>query len=384
MRTINKNILLMGVVSYFTDFASAMITPILPIFVVVILHQGMDKLGLIVAVATFISYALRIFSGYIADHFGVVKPLVVGGYVLSAIAKPLFGFAHDYITVGLLRSVERFGKGVRSAPKDLLISSYAQEGHSGKTFGFHKTLDLAGELSGALFLFGVLYYFGQSEAVIRNLFFATLIPGAIGVFVVIFFVKDIEKKEHTQKLSLKLTPKDKLTLSSLLYYFLFAMFALDTAFFAMQAKSVGISILIIPVLFMVSTTAQGLSSYFFGALSDKIGVKKVMGFAYVSGVLSQFFLFLEMQVSTWVAYAFLGLFTVISLNANRALIAKTADNKGVVYGIFYACVALFGAVGAYVFGVIWQKYGMHTSLSISLSATILITLLFLLKGKSHG
>lgn len=385
MKTINKNVVMLGLVSYFTDFASAMITPILPIFVVSILHEGMDKLGLIVAIATFISYGLRVISGYIADRFGLVKPLVVSGYVLSAISKPLFGFAHDYIAVGLLRSAERFGKGVRSAPKDLLIASYTHKDQSGKTFGFHKTLDLAGELSGALFLFVMLYIFGQNEAVMRNVFFATLIPGVIGVFVVLFFVKDIQKSQEAgQNLSLKLTQNDKQTIFGLLFYFLFSMFALDTAFFAMEAKSIGMSIVIIPILFMVSTTVQGVSSYYFGLLSDKIGVKKVMGFAYISGVLSQFFLYLQTPFYTWIAYGFLGLFTVISLNTNRALIAKNADNRGVVFGIFYACVALFGAVGAYIFGVIWQDYGMSTSLALSLLCTIVITLVFFIRGKENG
>ena len=385
MKTINKNVVMLGVVSYFTDFASAMITPILPIFVVTILHEGMDKLGLIVAVATFISYGLRVFSGYIADRFELVKPLVVGGYLLSALSKPLFGFAHDYIAVGLLRSVERFGKGVRSAPKDLLIANYTHKDHSGKTFGFHKTLDLAGELSGALFLFLMLYFFGQNEIVMRNVFFATLIPGAIGVFVVLFFVKDIQKSQETRRnLSLKLTQNDKQTISQLLFYFLFSMFALDSAFFAMQAKSIGMTILVIPILFMVSTTVQGVSSYYFGLLSDKIGVNKVMGFAYVSGVLSQFFLYLQTPFYTWIAYGFLGLFTVISLNTNRALIAKNADNRGLIFGVFYACVALFGAVGAYIFGVIWQDYGMKVSLMLSLIATAIITLIFFIRGKDNG
>lgn len=382
MSTINKNVVMMGLVSYFTDFASAMITPILPIFVVIVLHEGMDKLGLIVAVATFISYALRIFSGYIADKFEVVKPLVVGGYLLSTISKPLFGFAHDYIAVGALRSAERFGKGVRAAPKDLLISHYSHKDHSGKTFGFHKTLDLAGELSGALFLFLMLYHFGQSETVMRNIFIATIIPGLIGVFIVIFFVKDIQKKQDIgPRLTFRLTQQDKQTAKRLVFYFFYMMFALDSAYFTMEAKSVGIATLVIPLLFMVSTTMQSLTSYYFGMLTDKIGVKKVMGVAYTSGVLAQFFLFLQTPVFTWIAFGFLGLFTVISLNANRSYIAKTADNRGVVFGLFYACVALFGAVGAYISGVIWEHYGMHASLTLSFVATAVITLLFFVKGK---
>ena len=162
------------------------------------------------------------------------------------------------------------------------------------------------------------------------------------------------------------------------------MFALDSAFFAMEAKSIGIATLIIPLLFIISTTTQGLTSYYFGILSDKIGVKKVMGFAYMSGVLSQFFLYLQTPLFTWIAYGFLGLFTVISLNANRSLIAKNADNKGLVFGIFYACVALFGAVGAYIFGVIWQEYGMDLSLALSLIFTMCITLVFFIIGKKNG
>lgn len=382
MKSIDKNIVMLGIVSFFTDFASAMITPILPIFIVIILHEGMDKLGLIVAVATFVSYGLRIFSGYIADHFGVVKPLVVGGYALSAVSKPLFGFAHDYLAVGILRSAERFGKGVRSAPKDLLISSYAKKQDSGKTFGFHKTLDLAGELSGALFLFAMLYFFGESETVMRNVFLGTLIPGAIGVFVVLFLVKDIQKSENLEKkIDFKFTANDKQTLQGLLFYFLFSLFALDTAFFAMSAQAIGMAILLIPILFMTSTLSQGVSSYYFGVLSDKIGVQKVMGFAYMSGVLSQFFLYLQTPFFTWIAYVFLGLFTVISLNANRSYIAKTADNRGVIFGVFYACVALFGAIGAYAFGVIWQEFGMEMALFISLLCTLFTTLFFFLYPK---
>ena len=79
VKTINKNVVMLGWVSFFTDMASAMINPILPIFVVMVLHEGMDKLGIVVAIATFVSYGLRLLSGYISDRYGIVKPLVVGG-----------------------------------------------------------------------------------------------------------------------------------------------------------------------------------------------------------------------------------------------------------------------------------------------------------------
>jgi MFS family permease len=377
MKTINKNIVVLGFVSFFTDMASAMINPILPIFIVVTLHEGVDKLGVVVALATFVSYALRLLSGYLSDRYGVVKPLVVVGYFLSAISKPFIGFTHDYKSIAALKSFERFGKGIRSAPKDVMISTYSQKNTSGKTFGFHKMLDIAGELSGILILFGTLYYFGESESVIRNIFYATLITGIIGVILVLFFVEDIPKREKHPQTTFTLTKKDKQSAKSLLFYFFFLFFLFSDAFFTIQAKEVGITTLFIPLLFAVSAAIQTVTSYGFGLFIDKYGVKAVLSFAYVCGVIAQALLYMQNPLFTWIAFGFFGLFTVASLNANRAYIAQSADNQGSVYGVFYAGIALFGAFGAYISGLIWQQYGLSNALMFSLIGTLFVSLLFI-------
>ncbi|WP_309498525.1 MFS transporter [Sulfurovum sp.] len=378
MKTIDKNVIMLGWVSFFTDMASAMIHPILPIFVVAVLHEGVDKLGVIVAVSTFVSYALRLLSGYISDRYGIVKPLVVGGYAFSALSKPLIGLTHGYQGIAGLQALERLGKGLRSAPKDLMIVQYSKENASGKTFGFHKMMDIAGELSGALILFGLLLFFGQSEAVIRNIFYATLIPGIIGLVIVVFFVSDVPKPKAILKQSFALTQNDKKTIGSLFFYFLFVLFIFSDSFFTMQAKGVGISIAMIPLLFVVSTGVQTVSSYIFGVWIDQFGVKRILAFSYICGVAAQGFLYLESPIFTWVAYVFLGLFTVTSLNANRTIIAQSADNKGSVYGIFYAGIALFGAFGAYISGVIWEHFGMHFALAFSFFGTLGLAVIFIL------
>ena len=374
---------MLGWVSFFTDMASAMINPILPLFIVIVLHEGMDKLGIIVAIATFVSYALRLFSGYIADHYGLVKPLVVGGYAFSALSKPLIGFTQGYESVAALKAAERLGKGLRSAPKDLMIARYSKENESGKTFGFHKTLDIAGELSGTLILFGLLWIFGQSETVMRNIFYATLIPGIIGLMIAAFFVHDIPRPKSSPNTSFALTVRDKKVVRSLFFYFLFILFLFNDAFFTMQAKGVGIATALIPLLFMVSAGMQTLTSYLLGSLTDKIGVKRIMVFAYFCAVTAQAFLYMKSPLYTWFAYAFLGLFTVASLNANRAFIAQKADNRGLVYGIFYAGVALFGAAGAYISGLIWESFGMKIALEFSLGGTVLLFIVFILTRFGH-
>jgi len=384
MKTIDKNVVMLGWVSFFTDMASAMINPILPIFVVVVLHEGMDKLGIIVAIATFVSYALRLLSGYLSDRYGIVKPLVVGGYLLSALSKPLIGMTHGYQSIALLKACERVGKGLRSAPKDLMISNYSQTNASGKTFGFHKTMDIAGELSGILILFGLLWYFGQSETVIRSIFYATLIPGIIGVVIVAFFVEDIPKPKSLARQAFVLTDRDKKAIVSLLFYFVFLFFVFSDAFFTMQAKEMGISVAVIPLLFAVSAAVQTLTSYGFGLMTDRFGVRYVLWFAYGCGVIAQGLLYLREPFFTWIAYAFLGLFTVASLNANRAFVSENADNRGSVYGVFYAGVALFGAAGAYVSGVIWEYFGMQSALLFSLVGTALLTLLYTGRGYARS
>jgi MFS family permease len=365
IKSIDKNVILLGWVSFFTDMASAMINPILPIFVVSILNQGYDKLGFIVAIATFVSYGLRLFSGYVSDRYGIVKPLLVSGYALSAISKPLLVVSQGWKSVAVLKGVERLGKGIRSAPKDLLIAKYAKNKQEGKTFGFHKTMDIAGELSGTLLLFAVLAYWGESEEIIRTIFTATLIPGLIALIIVVFFVKDAPKKEQLEQ-KFSITKEDIRVIKTLLFYFLFLFFLFSDAFFTMRAYAVGIETFWIPLLFVVSTLTQTLISFPIGKLIDKIGYFKVMAAAYLSGVIAQLLLLQGSQLAIWIAYAFLGIFTVTTLNANRAYIAQFAHNKGSVYGVFYAGVALFAALGAMVCGVLWEHFGTQSALLFSM------------------
>lgn len=379
---INRNVILLGWVSYFTDMASAMITPVLPVFVVVVLHEGADRLGFIVAIATFLSYALRLLSGYISDRFNIVKPLVVSGYLLSALSKPLLYLSQGWQSVALLRGAERVGKGVRSAPKDVLIAHYSKADKQGTTFGFHKTLDIAGELSGTLLLFVLLLLYGQSEGVLRTIFLATLAPGLAGL-ALLFFVKDAPKPD-AKPVRFSLTADDKAVVKMLLFYFLFVFFVFSDAFFTMRAIDAGFATVMVPLLFMVSTATQTLLSYPIGRLIDKVGIKGVMIASFSAGIGAQALLLEGSSLSVWAAYALLGLFTVASLNANRAYIAQRSSNRGSVYGIFYAGVALFAASGAVVCGVLWERVAPNAALVFALAGTAAVATAYLFTVAMHG
>lgn len=370
MKNIDKNIIYLGWVSFFTDLASNMVTTLLPIYIIYVLHEGVDKLGAIIAVATFISYIFRILFGYLSDKFQIVKPFVVVGYLISALSKPLLATSTTYLGVAVLRGVERMGKAIRSASKDSLISAYTKDKADGKTFGFHKMMDIAGELSGAVIIYIIFLFFAKSETAIRNIFMITLIPGLMASFIALVYVKDVPYKRKTK--NIVFVKEDMKLLPILFIYFGFIFFIMSDQFFILRAKENGYGLEIIPLFIIVLTAVQVLASYYSGVLSDIIGVKYSLILSFIFGIGSIFMI----NTNMWISFGLLGLFTVVSLNAIRAKISKSAISKGFIYGIFYGGVAIFGALGALAVGFIWKTYGFDAVLIYSeIGMSIMLLLL---------
>ena len=369
MKTINKNVIWLGWTSFFTDMASSMITTLLPIFVVYVLHEGVDKLGIVIAVATFVSYAFRVIFGYLSDRLAIVKPFIVAGYLVSALSKPLLAFTHTYATIALLRGVERIGKAVRSAPKDALISAYSQTKQSGRTFGFHKMMDISGELSGALIVLAVFMLLQKDEAFIRTIFTWTLLPGLIATAIMFIFVEDTpykaKKKDVFNRADRKLMPL-------LGIYFLFLFFLFSDQYLILKARDEGYTLTQIPLFVILLTLTQALTSYSSGIWVDKRGSGFMLLLSFVFGIASMVALALDFL---WSSFILLGLFTVISLNAMRAYISEEAQSKGGVYGIFYGGVAIFASLGALLMGYIWQHYGFESAVLASITGLAVLTLL---------
>jgi len=232
-------------------------------------------------------------------------------------------------------------------------------------------MDIAGELSGSIIAFLALYYLGKNEAVFRELFAWTLIPGIFSVITVIFFVQDVpyKAKKTIQKIELK---DDKKLLPVLFIYFAFIFFIFNDSFFLIKAKESGWSLEYVPLLMIILNLTQTMLSYFFGVRIDKIGSQKILFVSFIFGLSSMIGLYFNQTV---LSFVLLGVFTVASLNAIRAYISTNAKNKGSVYGIFYAGVAISGALGATCMGIIWRYFGENLALNISIIALALITML---------
>ncbi len=386
MLKVSPNIFALGWVSFFTDMASAMVKPLIPIYVVIVLNQGMDKLGYVLAITTLVSYLLRWVGGYLSDKFQITKPLLLIGYSLSAITKPLLAYTSSWVSVAAISATERLGKAIRSAPKDMLISASAQQQNQGKAFGLHKTLDIAGETIGGIIAFLLLSWLGQSADLIRTMFELTIIPGIISVLILIFFVKDTVKHSHTKSTKAphhspsneSWSHFDPSLWSWFTVYFLAVFFMLNDAFMVMRGSEIGIGTHWLPLLMVVSALTQTLISYRIGKRLDSQGAQWLLRLSLWAGVLSILLLFFHSPTAIILAFIFQGIFVVGGFNALRSRIGQTTQNKGKAYGLFYLGTAMAMALGNLLIGLLWEQVSVYAVLS--LSAIGLIGLLVVVTG----
>lgn len=386
MLKVSPNIFALGWVSFFTDMASAMVKPLIPIYVVIVLNQGMDKLGYVLAITTLVSYLLRWVGGYLSDKFQITKPLLLIGYSLSAITKPLLAYTSSWVSVAAISATERLGKAIRSAPKDMLISASAQQQNQGKAFGLHKTLDIAGETIGGIIAFLLLSWLGQSADLIRTMFELTIIPGIISVLILIFFVKDTVKHSHTKSTKAphhspsneSWSHFDPSLWSWFTVYFLAVFFMLNDAFMVMRGSEIGIGTHWLPLLMVVSALTQTLISYRIGKRLDSQGAQWLLRLSLWAGVLSTLLLFFHSPTAIILAFIFQGIFVVGGFNALRSRIGQTTQNKGKAYGLFYLGTAMAMALGNLLIGLLWEQVSVYAVLS--LSAIGLIGLLVVVTG----
>src|SRR5687768_6412710 len=179
---LSRPVWLLGWVSFFTDMATEMVYPLLPLFLTRVLGASAMSLGVIEGVAEGANSILKIISGRISDRTGQPKKLVLAGYGLSSAVRPLIAFVGAWPQVLALRFTDRLGKGIRSSPRDAMLASFAPEGTRGRVYGFHRAMDHMGAVAGPLIASAYLYFYPEAY---RSLFMWTLVPGAIVILLIL-------------------------------------------------------------------------------------------------------------------------------------------------------------------------------------------------------
>ncbi|WP_297455467.1 MFS transporter [Persephonella sp.] len=373
-----KYVIILGIVSLLTDISSEMIFPILPIFLEKFLYATKTQIGLIEGLAALITSFLKVFSGYLSDKIGKRKLLVVLGYTLSAFSKPLLYFATSWIDVLWIRALERTGKGVRTAPRDAMISSFS-EGKSGQAFGIHRGMDTAGAVLGSLFTFLFLIYFGETEENFRKIFLYAFFPAIAAVVILIAFVKEpkINKTSSEIKISFKDLPSD--FKKFVIIQSVFTLFTMNYTFIILKANDVGISIGFIPLAYLLFNIVYAFSSFPFGIFSDKIEKTKAMLLTYILFSITSFVFLIKNSFFGWLGFIFYGIFMSGYEVVSRAFISdliKSEKIKGSAYGIYHTLIGITSFLSMLIAGILWDKFGSYMPFLISCVISLFLSFTF--------
>ena len=357
-RSLGRNVIALGVVSFFTDVSSEMIYPLLPVFLTTTLGASAGMLGAIEGAAESTASLLKLASGWWSDRVGKRKPLVVAGYGIASIARPLIAVAQSAGHVLAIRLADRFGKGIRNAPRDALIADSVDPSIRGKAFGFHRAADHAGAVIGPLVAFVLLQWMGFE---LRTVFWLAVIPGIAALITVVAFVREapVVRPEGPALGGAEGAAVPRSFWAYLGVVLLFTLGNSTDAFLLLRANQLGVPVAMLPILWATLHVVKSAASTHGGALSDKIGRAPtliagwtIFALVYVGfGVATQ-------QWHAWALFVVYGLFFALTEGTERALVADFSGAKrGTAFGWFHLTVGLGALPASVLFGLVWDRAG---------------------------
>ena len=357
---LRPNVIVLGLVSLFTDISSEMIYPLIPLFLVSALGASYVDVGAIEGVAESTASILKVFSGWLSDRWGRRKPIIVAGYSVSALAKPLLALTSSWPQVLVTRFLDRFGKGVRTAARDALIAE-SSDGRLGKAFGFHRAADTIGAVVGPLIasvLIALSFGF-------RAIFLIAFVPALIGVVLILLFVREARSpppQAETPLQEARLNPT-YLNARFRTYLLVLAIFAIGNSsdvFIILRAQNLGVPLVIIPLLYLSMNLVYALVSFPAGVLSDRVGRRPIILSGYLIFALTYAgFAFVSNVTQIWVLIALYGLYNGFTEAAAKAYAADLSGGAhlGTYFGFYNSVIGVFALPASIIAGLLWMAFG---------------------------
>ncbi len=352
------NVVLLGLVSFFSDVSSEMVYPIIPLYLVNVFGSTPVMVGIIEGVAESLASVLKVFSGHITDKYRHKKPLAFIGYSGGLFYKVALVFASSWAGILGARVVDRLGKGIRTAPRDVLICESAPKDSLGKSFGLHKALDMAGSALGILFSF-FLINSSAGDFNYKRLFIISAIPAAIGLIILSAVKENKLPRCETESLNFfknfnRLDLRLKLFL---LIAFVFTLGNSSNAFLLLRAQDKGFSPSRVILLYFVYNVSASLLALPLGKLSDRIGRKRLLVLGY--GIFAfVYFGFAVAHNKTTIVALFIayGVYTAMTAGAERAFISEISpkDLKGTMLGLHSSLIGIALLPASTIAGLLWD------------------------------
>ena len=382
MKYITRTIWILSFISLFTDTASEMLYPIMPIYLKSI-GFSIVLIGILEGVAEATAGLSKGYFGKLSDSSGKRVPFVRAGYAFSAVSKPMMAVFIYPLWIFLSRTIDRFGKGIRTGARDAILSDEATPQTKGKVFGFHRSMDTLGAVLGPSFALLYLYYHSHDY---RNLFFIAFIPGLLAVFAS-FLLKDKKAVNHPKKITgsffsflsyWKESPAAyrKLTIGLLA----FALFNSSDVFLLLKAKQSGLSDTIIIGVYIFYNLIYALFAFPLGIIADKFGLKKIFLIGLTLFALVYFGMSVDInQFLFFTLFALYGVYAAATEGISKAWISNISDKKDIAtaIGTYSAFQSICTMLASTFAGLIWFYFGAPATFIITGISTLLIIIYFL-------
>ncbi|MGI8842108.1 MAG: MFS transporter [Gemmatimonadaceae bacterium] len=370
---LGRTVKALGAVSFLTDVSSEMIYPLLPLFLAGTLGVSASVIGLVEGAAESTAAVLKLASGWWSDRVRRRKPLVVAGYVIASVARPLIAIAQSATQVLVIRVSDRVGKGIRTAPRDALIADSVEPAIRGRAFGFHRAADHSGAVVGPLVAWALIEHGGVS---LRTVFALAAIPAALAVLTVMTAVREappavLPATGTPQRLTTRLGGRFWAVLGVL---FVFTLGNSTDAFLLLRARELGVSAALIPVLWSMLHLVKAASSTPGGSLSDRFGRRPLL----VGGWMLYAAVYLALgsagaEWQVWALFAVYGVYFGLTEGVEKALIADLvpAARRGAAFGFFNLAIAVGALPASVLFGMVWDAHGAQAAFGMGASFAFL-------------
>lgn len=355
------NILFIGLVSFFADFSTEMVYPLIPLYLTSVFGATPALVGLIEGIAESLASLLKVFSGYVTDKYRRKKPIAFLGYATTLLYKVALLLAGSWVGILAARVIDRFGKGIRTSPRDVLVSESADPARLGRSFGIHKALDMAGSAAGILAAYLIMRAW-RGEYAYKRLFALSALPAVAALFM-FFFIKETGKPReakaplHVFQGLKRLDSRLKLYL---IVVFVFNLGNSSNTFLLLRAGKAGFDSATVVLLYFLYNMVSSILAIPMGRVSDALGRKKVLVGGYlVFSLVYALFAWAANGVVIVAAFALYGFFTAMTAGVERAFIAEIAPKelKGTMLGLHSTIVGVALFPASLLAGLLWNSFG---------------------------
>jgi len=362
IRHLPRNVWVVTATSFLTDISSEMLAYLIPLFLANVLKTGTAVIGLIDGIAETTASLTKIYSGWLSDKLGRRKWLTVLGYAISTVAKPFLYFANTWGWVLGVRFADRLGKGVRTAPRDALVAGSVDEKQRGLAFGLHRAGDTAGAFVGLLIATIIIWLTQAGAAQLQQRTFqivilASIIPAALAVLALAIGAREVRQTENSSAPVLSLKGMDSRFKIFLVIVVLFTLGNSSDSFIVLRAQERGLNLLQVMAMLLTFNLVYSLLSGPLGALSDRIGRRRLI----IAGWAAYGLVYLGFALSrtgwqVWTLFGLYGIYYAAVEGTAKALVADLvpAEKRGTAYGLYNAAVGLAALPASAIAGLLWQ------------------------------